>query len=73
MLNPAQSGQSCASGKRRRLDLTRANETLKEELKRHQMKLLKIVQDNYFLHERLLPHEKKQQDSGGVKLSLIHI
>lgn len=50
------------SSKRRLLDLIRANETLKEELKRHQIQLLKIVQDNYFLHERLLPHEKKEHE-----------
>ena len=42
-------------------ELTRQNEILSGELKRHERRLAKLTQDNYFLLERLLPHYKDIQ------------
>jgi hypothetical protein len=49
------------AGKARLLRLIRENETLRENLKKQQRVLLKMMQDQYFLFERLLNHEKPQK------------
>lgn len=46
------------------VDLIRMNEVLKSELRRRQRRLMMLVQDKYFLCERLLAHENIPKDYG---------